>query len=218
MFYKKLPSNSSSMTDPFYETEKNVNIIINHLEKNLRTLSDLEFNTRITQIERYIKLLNSCALKVQETRDRHNKIEKVKTLENKINKTKTNFLTKNKIQIIIPDEQSDKLNDPGHSEHDNQKLLMDQIIGEQDRHLDLISTSLSNLNTMASSIHDEINHQNIMIDDITIKVDDTTHNMNSITKKIVKFNKTIKNGFCFRLGIILLIIILIVIIIITVIS
>lgn len=197
------------MTDPFDETKIIINTDIDKLEQNYTLLPSDHFYRQVDRIEKDIKLLSSCITKIKDEREKNKRNKSIKSLETRINDIKTQFLTrKTKTQIVVPVETKDT---------DTQQLLINNIINDQDQQLDTISKSLTRLQHTALSINNEVNIQNTILEEITIKVDDVNNDMNSTTSRIKKMNRNLQKNNCCKY-IIFIALVVIFIIICTVIS
>lgn len=183
------------MSDPFDETKIIINTVIDKLEQNYTLLPNHQFNSQIDRVEKDIKLLSSCIIKIKDEQEKTRRINSIKGLETRINNLKKQFLTrKTHTQIITPIEVNNS---------DTQKLLISNMVKEQEQQLNLISNSLGRLQNMATNINHEINSQNTMISEITIKVDEVNDDMNSNTSKIKRFNKSLRKNSCCKYSLIL---------------
>ena len=109
------------------------------------------------------------------------------------------------------DSDSDQENDFMSQQIRQQQLQMKQ----QDEGLDMLSESANRLGTLSLGIHEELNQQNIMLDDMENELDKATTNLGILTKKTKELIKKSggKKNFLIILSMSVVVVILLVVII-----
>lgn len=90
---------------------------------------------------------------------------------------------------------------------------MDKEIEKQDEKLELLSHGVRGLKTMATTIGNEIDHSNIMIENVAEDVDFTNHRIKKSTHRIQKLtDESGNNKMCCLILILIIVIVLLTIV------
>jgi hypothetical protein len=202
------------LSDPFDETKILVNTVIDKIELDYLLMELEQFSTQLEKIEKDIRLLALCLKKMPENPEKVRRVNCIRGLEQRVVNIKTLF-TNRKVKTRQSATTTFPTNSTTYSDTSTQQLLMASMIDEQDKQLELIDRSVGILKQKAQTIGDEITSQNIVLDEISIKIEETDTRLNFATKSIGRLSKKLKNScWCKTVMIIVAILIIFVVVLI----